>query len=57
MAIVEGWYPPTRENWETTVLTFQILYPAVRRARRHDPPLEAGCCILEYSMNDACEES
>ncbi|KAG8406846.1 hypothetical protein J3459_008240 [Metarhizium acridum] len=29
MAIVEGWYPPTRENWETTVLTFQILYPAL----------------------------
>lgn len=57
MAIVEGWYPPTRENWQTTVLTFQILYPAVRRARRHDPPSEAGCCILEYSMNDACEES
>ncbi|TWU71652.1 hypothetical protein ED733_003077 [Metarhizium rileyi] len=29
MAIVQGWYPPTRENWETTALTFQILYPVI----------------------------
>ncbi|OAQ69794.1 steroid 5 alpha-reductase [Pochonia chlamydosporia 170] len=29
MAIVEGWYPPTRENWETILLTFRILYPFI----------------------------
>ncbi|KHN94777.1 DUF455 domain protein [Metarhizium album ARSEF 1941] len=29
MAVVESWFPPTRENWKTTVLTFQILYPVL----------------------------
>jgi hypothetical protein len=36
MAIVEGWYPPTRENWETVVLVFRVVYPVVRL--RHSKP-------------------
>ena len=28
-SLVEGWMPPTRENYETILFVWQLLYPAV----------------------------
>ncbi|KAG5957935.1 hypothetical protein E4U57_001635, partial [Claviceps arundinis] len=27
MALLTGWFPPTRENWEMIVLVFRITFP------------------------------
>ena len=35
MAIVEGWCPPTRENWELLVYLWQF-FPLVCTASRSD---------------------
>lgn len=29
MTLVEGWMPPTRENYEKILLVWKFLYPAV----------------------------
>lgn len=31
MAIVEGWLPPTRENWGLLLTFWQFAYPVVRK--------------------------
>ena len=37
MALIEGWMPPTRENWETIITVWQFGFPIVS-STYYEPP-------------------
>lgn len=39
MSLIEGWYPPTRENYEHLLFWWQIGYPIVRLFHVFPSPL------------------
>lgn len=39
--LIEGWMPPTRQNWQTVLTIWQIAFPVVRHHPKHHP--NHGC--------------